>query len=298
MLPIATEEMPPTWSETLFIPYGEGPLTLGTTLGGDGDGIQVGPEYGAQSPDGTWWFLDGAKYRLAQFDADGSFLIEAVLDEDLLTDGIYFQYQLPRVLDSGMVVANRLSEEQTIILRRRGEELDTVTIDRIFVPRIDDGTTVYGFEVGEEATPVAVDVSSGTATDTEWFRTRGGDRFRITVGKGELRIELPDAGADITLPVTAAEVGGDALFSTEVASGIDGTLHLLMVGLAENDESLQLAGYLTVSADGTLGALEPMRDPFTSADPGSPAHLGVRPQTSKPWFMVIDEDGVRVFGRS
>jgi hypothetical protein len=101
-----------------------------------------------------------------------------------------------------------------------------------------------------------------------------------------------------TLTFEAGDVGGSAFLSLEVAAGEDGTLHLFILGFPERDESLQLAGYLTISSDGTLGPLEPVRDPFTPSDPGSPAHLGVRPGTSTPWLMFIDEDGVRVFRRS
>lgn len=298
VLPPATETMPDTWTEELFFAYGDAVETLGTYLGGDGEGIQIGPDYGAQGPDGTWWFLDTAKLRLVQFSADGEFLKEAVLEEDLLSQGIYFQYQLPRVLDSGMLVANRLAGESTLILRARGEELDTVAVNQGFFPKIDDGTMLYGFSSGEDSVQLVVDPNTGNATETEWFYTRSGDRFRVAAGREGLRVELPDAEIDLYIPVIAGDVGGNAFFSVEAASGIDGTLHLFLLGLAEEDESLQLAGYMTVASDGTLSPLEPMRDPFTSADPGSPSRLGVRPQSSDPWFMFIDEDGVRIFTRA
>lgn len=298
VLPPATETMPETWQEDLFIPYGDTVETLGTSLGGDGEGIQIGPDYGAQGPDGTWWFLDTAKLRLVQFSGEGEFLKEAVLEEDLLSQGVYFQYQLPRVLDSGMLVANRLAGDITLLLRARGEELDTVPVNRGFFPKVDDGNLLYGFSAGEDSTPLEVNPHTGTAIETEWFRTRTGDRFRITSSRGELRVELPDAEVDLTIPVVAGEVGGNAFFSVEAASGINGTLHLFLLGLAEDDESLQLAGYLTIASDGTVSSLEPMRDPFTSADPGSPSRLGVRPLSGDPWMMFIDEDGVRVFTRA
>lgn len=67
VLPTALDRMPDTWEERFFIPYGETPDTLGTYLGGDGEGIQIGPDFGAQAPDGSWWFLDTAKLRLAHF---------------------------------------------------------------------------------------------------------------------------------------------------------------------------------------------------------------------------------------
>jgi hypothetical protein len=39
---------------------------------------------------------------------------------------------------------------------------------------------------------------------------------------------------------------------------------------------------------------EPIADPFSPSDPGSPSHLGVTPGTSTPWIMVVGEDGVHV----
>ena len=73
VLPVATEKMPESWTEVFLIPYGETPQTLGTSLSGDGDGLLLGPDYGAQAPDGSWWFLDVAKQRMAHFGDDGAF---------------------------------------------------------------------------------------------------------------------------------------------------------------------------------------------------------------------------------
>ena len=297
ILPVATETIPESWSEVFLIPYGDTPETLGTSLAGDGEGFQIGPDYGAQAPDGSWWFLDGAKQRMAHFGEDGQFIDAVEVPVDLLVDGLYFQFQLPRVLDDGSLVANRLGIDTTTILRLSEGDFGTTVLNRQFVPRTDDGATLYGFDI-ENTIPLEVDPVSGNTTETEWFRTRGGSRFRITAALGELSVALPDVPVDHTLSFEAAEVGGSAFLSLEVAAGEDGTLHLFILGFPEREESLQLAGYLTIAADGTLGALEPMRDPFTPSDPGSPAHLGVRPGTSSPWLMFIDEDGVRVFSRS
>jgi hypothetical protein len=296
-------EMPDPWTVQLFLPYEEGPdgeeeELLGTSLGGDGEGIQIGPDYGAQGPDGTWWFLDAAKLRLAHFSPTGEFLKAVVLDPDLLSQGLYFQYQLPRVLDSGMLVANRLDNSSTAILRARSEEIDVVSVDVLFFPRVDDGRLLYGFSADDDATLLEVDPNTGIDTPTDWFRTRAGTRFRVGAGPGELHLELPDAGVDTVLTVVAGELGGPALFGIEVASGIDGTLHLFFSGVAAADESVGLSGYLTVAPDGAVGGLEPTRSPFSAADPGSPSHLGVQPGTNDPWLMFIDEDGVRIFRRA
>jgi hypothetical protein len=292
--------MPEGWIEVFTIPYGDGADTLGTAPGGDG-GLELGPEYGAQAPDGTWWFLDAAKLRLAHFAADGSYLDAVTVPDEVLVDGTYFQFQMPRILDDGTLVATGLGSGSTRLLIMRSGVIEGAEIATELVPRVDDGVLLYGFTVGEGASsPVVVDVNEVESAETEWFLARNGDRFRLTVGAGELRIETPDASPpmDRTLSVEAGEVGGPAFFSLESATGEDGTLHLLLVGFTEADESLQLAGYLTVAADGTLSRVEPMRDPFTAADPGSPAHLGVRPGTSDAWLMFVDTDGVRVFRRA
>lgn len=297
LLPVAAATIPESWSEVFLIPYGEAPETLGTSLAGDGEGLQIGPDYGAQAPDGSWWFLDGAKQRIAHFGDDGQFIDAVEVPVELLVDGLYFQFQLPRILDDGTLVANRLGIDTTTILRLSDGSFETTVLNRQFVPRTDDGVTLYGFDI-ENSISLEVDPASGTVAETEWFRTRGGGRYRITAALGELTVELPDASVEQTLTFEAADVGGGAFLSLEVAAGEDGTLHLFILGFPERDESLQLAGYITIGADGTLGALEPMRDPFTPSDPGSPAHLGVTPGTSSPWLMFIDEDGVRVFNRS
>ena len=297
VLPVATETMPESWTEVFLIPYGETPQTLGTSLSGDGDGLLLGPDYGAQAPDGSWWFLDVAKQRMAHFGDDGAFIDAVEVPEDLLVDGIYWQYQLPRVLDDGTLVANQLHFDSinTTILRLSEGTFETTVLNRHFAPSLDDGATLYGFD---DSNLLEVDPTSGNTTETEWFRTRNSSRFRITVSPGEMTVSLPDVSVEHTLTFEAGEVGGGAFLSLEVATGEDGMLHLFMTGLTDLDESLQLAGYMTISADGALGALEPMRDPFPPSDPGSPSHLGVRPGSSTPWLMFIDEDGVRAFRRS
>ena len=299
VLPVAAAAMPNTWSEVLLIPYGETPDTLGTSLAGDGEGFLLGPDYGAQGPDGTWWFLDGAKQRIAHFGGDGDYIDAVEVPIELLVDETYFQFQLPRILDDGSLIANRLGVGTTI-LRLLDGEFETTLLDRQFIPRTDDGVLLYGFDIADTSTPLEVDPAAGIASETEWFKARNGNRFHIAAAPGQLTISLPDASPQVehTLTFEADEVGGSAFLALEVASGEDGTLHLFILGFPERDESLQLAGYMTIASDGALGALEPMRDPFTTADPGSPSHLGVRPGASDPWIMFIDEDGVRVFGRS
>lgn len=297
VLPVALDEMPSTWELVFHIPYGETSETLGTYLGGDGEGIQIGPDYGSQGPDGTWWFLDTAKYRLARFSESGVYMGEVVVPESLLVNGIYFQYQLPRTLSDGTFLASRLDGARTTFLRVRGNDLSTFSIPYEMAPRTDDGSIVYGFSYDEDSGSLAVDPTPGTAGPVEWFVTRAGTRFRVAGGAAGLVIELPDSeGATmVQLEFEAAEVGGSVYTGLEVVSDVDGTLHIFLLGFPERDESLQLAGYLTVTTDGEVSAVEPIRNPFTSADTGSPSRLGVRPGTTEVTFMIIDTDGVKVY---
>jgi hypothetical protein len=308
VLPVALDQMPDTWVEAFFIPYGTTPDTLGTHLGGDGEGIWFGPEYGAQSPDGTWWFLDVANFRVAHFSEDGEFIDDVPVPETMLVNGVYFQYAFPKVMNDGTVLASRLGSEDTIFLRIReatrstptlGWVIDSFSVPVEMTPRADDGKVLYGFTFGEDSSLVSVDPSTETARPVDWFTTRNGQRFAVTAGADGLGVELPDLypPATIQLDFEAGEIGGPAYVMVEVATSADGTMHLFLLGFPERDERLQLAGYLTISADGEVGQVEPMINPFSISDPGTPTRLGVRPGTSDVTFMYIGDDGVRVFTR-
>ncbi|MDH4277887.1 MAG: hypothetical protein OEW83_07365 [Acidimicrobiia bacterium] len=257
-----------------------------------------------RAPDGSWWILDGPKKRLAHFSASGSYLGAVAVPTEYLTNGQYFQYQLPRVLDDGALVASRLGGDSTTLLRLDGGDLSLVTIPANVGVRTDDGTTLYGFGVGDDGERdvlTAVDPETGEASTVDWFRTRAGTRYRVEINNGLLRIELPDSPDRRTLVFRLALAGKPQLPAhalVEVASGDDGTLFLYLIGGTDTGEGGQLAGLLTISPDGVASPVEPTPNPFTTADPGSPAHLGVRPGTSKPTLMIIGTDGVRVFAKS
>lgn len=296
VLPAALDHMPDTWVELFLIPYGETVDTLGTSLGGDGDGIFWGPEYGAQMADGTWWFLDSAKFRLAHFSAQGEYLDEIVLPESMLTGGIYFQYTMPRSLADGAFVASRFDLSETNFLVLRDGHLSDFNIPFEMSPATDDGQRIYGFSWDTDEI-IAVDPLTRASGVVDWMTTRGGNRFRATGGIGGLVVELPDAGTAVDIDFEADQIGGPVYLTLEVISDVDGTLHVFMLGFPERDESLQLAGYLTITADGQVSPVEPIMDPFTPSDPAIPARLGVRPGTTDVTFMNIGVDGVRVYGR-
>lgn len=297
VLPAALDAMPGAWRELFFIPYGETPESLSTYLGGDGEGIQIGPDYGAQTADGTWWFLDTGKFRLAHYSETGEYLGEILIPESMLVSGVYFQHTLPRSLDDGTFLAAHLSGARTTFLMVKDGELESFSIPFEMLPRIDDGVRIYGFTFDDASDIVAVDPSTANAEIVDTFRTRTDDGFRLSGGAGGLIIDLLDAGTTIELDFEAAIVGGPVYISVEAASDTDGTLHLFLLGFPERDESIQLAGYMTISASGEVSHVEPVINPFSTADTGSPARLGVRPGTTEVWFMHVGMDGVRVYGR-
>lgn len=293
-LPAATDTMPVGWNELFFIPYGETPDTLGTSLGGDGEGIYWGPEYGAQSPDGSWWFLDTANFRLAHFDPTGEYIGEVPIPTEMLVDGQYFQWSFPRVLDDGTVLAARVSAG-THFIRYRDGVLDGFEVPVQAVPRADDGEALYAVSFDETSSLWAIDPVAGTAEPTRYMRARNGSRFAASVDGSRIRIELPDSGTTADLGFVAGGIGGDVHLTIEVASDHEGNLHMFILGFPEADETLQLAAYAKVGPGGELLTLVPMMNPFTTSDPGTPARLGVTPGSTSPTFMHIGTDGVRVY---
>lgn len=289
----ATAEVPPGWHEAFTIGYGNDVSLLGSAPGGEG--LTLGPDYGAQAPDGTWWFLDAAKQRLAHYDATGGYLDAVVLGEQFLASGIYFQYQLPRVLADGTLVAIRLTGDTTEFLTLAAGEPQLVSIQATLLAKVDDGRTVYGFDT--EGALVAIDPVNGTWQPTEWFVTQSGVNYMVGLTSGGATVSLPDAAIEKAIPLTASNGPGAVHGLLEVATGADGVIHVLFLGISESDESQQLAGYATIGTNGTVSEMEPRINPFTPADPGSPSHLGIAYGSSTPWLMIVGETGVRVLLR-
>ncbi len=288
-------EMGPAWTEQIF-PYGEGEEFLGTSPGGDG--LMLGPDYGTQTPDGTWWFLDAASLRVAHFAADGSYLDQVIMPEDVLVDGLYFQYQMPQGLDDGSITAGGFPEEDTMSLLRIADGQATGAIFEGAVPLVTtDGELLYG--LGSDGAPHALNPAQPVLDPIDWLLARDGTPFMVTVTGDEIVLELPDAGLIRTLQMRYSDdpevVAHGAI---EVETGVDGTIFIVVYGIPESDETLGIGGFVSVSPDGQVGQMEPIVDPFSPADSGSPSHLGVTPGTSTPWIMVVWEDGVHVFTRT
>jgi hypothetical protein len=290
-------EMGSEWTEQVF-PYGEGEETLGTSLGGEG--LMFGPDYGAQTSDGSWWFLDAAKQRIAHFAADGSYIDQVLMPEDLLVDGIYFQYQLPQALDDGSVVASGWRDDGTTSLLRIEDGAATAaSFDGIVAWVSTDGTHLYGFSAEDNA-PHRLDPDDPIAEPVEWFMARDGSRYMVTVDKDEIVVELPDAAVPLTRTLLmrySEDPDVVARGAIEVETGADGTLFMLMYGAPMSGELLDIGALITIGPQGEVSEAMPLPDLFTSADTGSPARLGVTPGTASPWIMVVGEDGIRVFSQ-
>ena len=293
----AAKRMPKTWKRSFVIPYGEGRKQLGTGLEGDGEGLRVGPDYGAQAPDGSWWILDTHKFRLARYSSKGTFRQALPIPPEHLADGQYFPHGLPRVLNDGTFLAGYIAGGGTNLLRAKNGRIDTLRLNREAEFRTDDGRKLYGFDW--EGPMVEANVKTGKVRDTNWFRTRSGARYRITLIDGKLRVVLPDAKrpVDRSWKLTSHK-GKPIQAQVQVASGTDGRLHLFLTGFEDRPGAPDLVGYTTISANGKLGPIERALSPFGESDPGSPSQLGVRPRSSTPWLMFVREDGVHVYQRS
>jgi hypothetical protein len=289
--------MGPGWTEQVF-PYGEGEATLGTSPGGEG--LMFGPDYGVQATDGTWWFLDAAKQRLAHFAADGTYIDRVLMPEDLLVDGIYFQYQMPQPLEDGSIVATGWRGGDTTSLLRISDGTATgVSFDGAVAWVTTDGSYLYG-HTAEDNAPHRLDPSDPVAEPIDWFVARDGSRYMVTVNEDEILVELPDAAVPLTRTLLmrySEDSDVIARGAVEVETAADGTLYLLIYGVPMSGDPLDIGGLVTIRPDGEVSEAVEIANPFSSADTGSPAHLGVTPGTSDPWIMVVGEDGIQVFSQ-
>jgi hypothetical protein len=294
LVPPAAPDLPGAWHERFVIGYGPGKELLGTSPGGDSGTLDIGPDYGAPAPDGSWWFLDAAKARVAHYDSAGGFLDQVRISRKLLVGGRYFQWQLPHVLDDGTLVAARQDPQRTWLLRVRDGRIDEIPVEGSFAPVYDDGVRLFGFAGRGQL--VVVDPTDGSMRRTTYFRTPAGTRFAVDVGD-RLRIDLPESQTSKSLPIRTLD-GGPAHVGLQVRAGADDTLHLFLVGAGADDESVQLVGATIVSPAGDVAEVEALPNPFSEADPGSPAQLQLRSGSSIPMLVYVLDDGVHVYERA
>lgn len=291
------ERMPDTWGVPVVMPYGEAEDQLGTSLGGDGEGIWWGPRYGTIAPDGTWWILDGAKFRFAHYDSTGTYLGAVAIPPEHLVSGRYMQWQYPLALADGTIVTFRLEGAGgSVLLLLEDGDFREVALDRQFGLKTDDGVLLYGFGADNEL--LAVDPTTGTVTEVDAFRNRAGEPYRQERDGTTLAFALPDRGVEHRWPQVAAETGAPAAGAISLASTPDGRLHLFVDGAAQDDETTGRSGYAIIEATGDLRTTEATREPWSESDDGSGSRLVARPGGDEVWFIAIDTDAVRLYRRA
>lgn len=285
-------EMGPEWEQQV-LPYGDTEDTLGTAPGGEN--LMLGPDYGTQTADGTWWIFDKAKQRIARFDLDGVFRDAMAIPGHVLQNGQFFQFQMPQAMDDGSIVATGFrGPESTAVLRIGDDAFTSENVDVGISWVNTDGQLLYGIRF-EDRVAHSLDPLTAQVQVVEWLTARDGSRYLVTVVEDEIIVELPDVGVTKTLQMRFSEdVNIPARAGIEVETDSEGSIHILFYGAPDSDESLGVGGILSISPDGQVGEMEPITSPFSNSDPGSPAHLGVRPGTSTVWMMVIGEDGVHI----
>jgi hypothetical protein len=280
------------------VSYGPKVEQLGTSRGGErGAGVlRYGPESGAPAPDGSWWFLDVAKLRLAHYDAEGSFLEAVRVPARLLVDGRSFQWQLPHVLADGTVLAFRLTGGAGAMLRLRNGVLDEVPLTVMFSPTYDDGRLLYGRFAGGPKL-ASLDPDNGAVTSVSEFYLPSGRAFTLTdnFDQGELRVDTATSSVRLH---TVTSSGATAHVGVQMRAGADDSLHLFLAGTADDDPSTQLVGYTRLDLTGAVARPEPLTNPFSKADRGSPAQLAVAPGDSTPTLIYVLTDGVHVYRRT
>lgn len=292
----APAALSPAWAEVFALAYGDAPDRLGTSMGGDDGGLRIGPSYGTQVPDGSWWFLDAANRRLAHFSDAGRYLGEVRLPPQYLADGEYFQYQSPHALADGTLVLQSTTPGDSALLRLAPDgTLSRVPLASFVAVKVGDGTHLYGFD--QDNGLVRLDPLTGAITPADAFVGQGLIAFTVTVAPGRLGLTRP--GVTLDVPVIAAGRPASVVHpAVEAATGADGVLNLLISGMIEDapGEITEVVGFARFDAAGR-GFVEPVRALSGTADPSDGSRLGVRLGDSRPWLMVIDTDAVRVYRR-
>lgn len=288
--------LPDTWKEVFALPYGDAPEQLGTSLGGDGEGLQWGPSYGTQVPDGSWWFLDTAHARLAHYSDAGDYLGEAPIPAQHLAQGEYVQYAAPLALGDGTVVLQGSSpDDPAMLLLSPTGSFTKVKLPGFVGVKGTDGSSLYGFS--EAGSTVRIAPQTGAVAEVDSLTDQNGDSYTLAVAPGRLMITLP--GFTLDLPVTMTGNPAATVHpSVEAVIGTDGVLNLLVVGFVEETpgEVVELAGFLRINAEG-LGLVESVRPLSSASDPADGLRLGVRLNDRSPWLMVVDTDALRVYRR-
>ena len=281
-----------TWNRIQKIRYGAAASKLGTSPAGEG--LTLGPSYGVQVPNKTWWYADAAKLRLAHYSDSGTYLGQVKLPSKYLHLG-YFQWQNPVALKDGSVVLTSTTIDSPALLRLSASgKLSRIKLSRFVNTHTTDGTYLYGFD--DAGKKVRVAPLTGKITAVTWFRGQGGRKFQLSVASGYLRVLRP--GVNLRLNLEAYGLAGETVHpSVQAVMGADGRLWVLIIGFVEitPENSRTVVGLIDVSASGKVSAVRRVRDASSPADPGDGHNLGIRHGGIHPTMMFIDTDAVRVY---
>ncbi len=280
-----------TWKRIQKIGFGAAASKLGTSPAGEG--LILGPSYGVQVPNRTWWYADAAKLRLAHYGDTGAYLGQVKLPGKYLHLG-YFQWQNPVALKDGSVVLTSTTIDSPALLRLSASgKLSRTALSRFVNVHSTDGIYLYGFD--DAGKKVRVAPVSGKITAVTWFRGQGGRKFQLSVNDGYLRVLRPEV--NLRLDLKASGLADKTVHpSVQAVMSANGRLWVLIVGFVEltPDTNQTVAGLISVSASGAVSAVQPARDPTSPADPGDGHNLGIRYGGTHPTMMFIDPGAVRV----
>jgi hypothetical protein len=281
-----------SWKRIAKIGYGAAKSKLGTSPGGDN--LMLGPDYGVQMPNKTWWYLDAAKLRLAHYSDSGAYLGQVKMPTKYLAQGIYFQWANPFALADGTVVLTGNGVSPALLLLSPKKKLTKVGMSRFFGPMVTDGHSLYGFD--ENGVSVRVKPKTGAITTVSTFKGQGGRTFSITAASNHLTVKRPGVNLRINL-VDPAHPALAVHPAVEAVMAANGKLWILATGIVEVSpgNAYDVSGLFSVSPNGAVSAVEPVRTLYSDSDPGSGHHLGIRQGSSRPTLMFIDTDAVRVY---
>ena len=250
------------------------------------------PDSGAPAPDGSWWFLDAAKARIAHYDSSGHFLDQVKVSKDLLVP-VYFQWQLPVVLADGTLVAVRRT-------RSAAGCSECATADRrdprggILGPHV--LRRRVPLRLLRRGKPVEVDPVDGSRASHRALPDSLGDAVHHRGGRAA-QGRAAGVRDHQALPITTLS-GATAHVGVQVRAGADDTLHLFLTAPARTTSRCSSSAPRCVSPSGEVAEVEALPDPFNEADPGSPAQLVMAPGSSIPMLVYVLPDGVHVYERT
>jgi len=284
------------WTRIQKVTYGTATAKLGTAPGGDN--LMIGPEYGVQVPDKTWWYADAAKLRLAHYSDTGTYLGQVKLPTKYLDQGIYFQWARPIALADGTVVLSSTTIDSPGLLKLSpAQKLSRVALAEYVAVMVTSGASLYGFT--ESGDKVRVSPKTGTITPVTLFKGQGGHLFDVAVGAGHLTVTRP--GVNLRLNLVDPDHPTAVVHPTvEAVMGATGKLWLYVTGVVEVSpgDAYDVVGLFSVDTAGTVSAVGRSRVWYSDSDPGDGQHLGMRYGDTHPTLMFIDTDAVRVYRRS